>query len=129
MPEIREAQVNSSGRSLHLVAQGFLPYTTVSMVLHSVPIDLGGLTTSGAGGIDALVRLPATAGAGHHVLLLTGEDAAGRSVTISRRIILGHTTKASRSTQVWIAALLILAIVVAAAGVYRRRRRPTGFMP
>jgi hypothetical protein len=65
------------GEQIVVSGSGFLPYSTVSIVVCSTPIVLGTVTTDGAGAFSTAVTVPAGLAAGAHSLVAYGVDPAG----------------------------------------------------
>ena len=57
---------------------GFKPYSTVHLVLHSTPIDLGTAIADGEGFATFEVRIPGFVPSGEHTLTASGIDPSGK---------------------------------------------------
>ncbi|MGY1813920.1 hypothetical protein [Blastococcus sp. SYSU D00820] len=66
-----------AGAEVTLTGSGFLPNSTVTLVVYSTPTVLGTVTTDGAGAFTTTVTLPAGLPAGAHTLVASGVDPAG----------------------------------------------------
>ena len=74
-----DGQITSAepGQQITVVGSGFLPYSTVTIVVYSTPVTLGTVTTDGAGSFSKSVTIPAGLEAGSHSLLAYGVDPSG----------------------------------------------------
>jgi hypothetical protein len=62
-----------------VIGDGFLPYSTATIIIYSDPIVLGSVVTDGAGSFRRAVTVPATLAAGHHSLVASGVAPDGTS--------------------------------------------------
>ena len=66
------------GQSITVVGDGFAPFSMVTVIIYSTPIDLGSSTTDGTGAFAKTVTVP-TLEAGSHTFVASGVDPAGLS--------------------------------------------------
>ena len=140
------------GEEIVVSGNGFLPYSTVSIVVYSTPIVLGTVTTDGAGAFSTAVTVPADLEAGAHSLVAYGVDPAGAAHSLQLDITVAAATQpvaAAPTTAVQVSstaggslaftgfsplpfvvvgAVLLLAGLVLVVGV-RSRRRPADEEP
>ena len=75
------------GDAVAVSGAGYLPGSTVTVVVYSTPTVLGSVTTSSAdGSFDTTVTLPAGLPAGQHTLVATGVAPDGRTWTLTQAI-------------------------------------------
>jgi hypothetical protein len=74
-----------TGQDVTVLGNGFLPFSTATVVIYSTPTVLGTVTTNGAGAFSKQVTIPATLPAGAHTLVAYGMDTSGnpRSMTLA----------------------------------------------
>ena len=65
----------------------FGPGSSVSVTLHSDPIDLGHINADSDGGIDTKIHIPDNLGAGFHILMLEGRNESGEAVIVYQHVI------------------------------------------
>lgn len=65
---VREAK---QGAAITVTGAGFAPDTTVSITLHSEPVELGTIGSDGDGAFTFEVRVPTTAEVGEHTVVVT----------------------------------------------------------
>jgi hypothetical protein len=65
------------GQEITVIGTGFLPYSTVMIVIYSTPTTLGTVTTDGSGSFSKPVTIPTTLEAGAHSLVAYGVDPSG----------------------------------------------------
>jgi len=117
----------SAGGTVDITGSGFVPGESVTVVLHSTPVQLAVLTANVSGAVSGTVTIPSTTAAGAHQLVLTGVT-SGRSATIALAVTdpaaLANTGTPDRTT-LWIALSLIAGGGVAVAGARRRQLATT----
>jgi hypothetical protein len=69
------------GQTVTVQSPGFTPGETVSVTLHSTPVNLGTVTADASGDVDATVTIPIGTVPGAHELIFTGLS-SGRVVTV-----------------------------------------------
>ena len=74
------------GDRVDVAGAGFLPGSTVTVVVYSTPVVLDSLATQVDGSFDTGVTLPTTLPAGTHTLVATGVDPDGNAWTLTRSI-------------------------------------------
>jgi hypothetical protein len=115
----------TAGGSITITGTGFAPVTTFSVVLHSVPVTLGSVTTTLAGTFSAVVTIPSTTAIGTHTVLVGPTAAALLEVTAaSDPPALPRTLSATGvdATVPFGLALLLFAFGLRVFLVSRRRR-------
>jgi titin len=65
------------GQTVTVIGTGFLPYSTVSIVIYSTPVNLGMATTDANGAFTKTVTVPSSLAAGSHSLVAYGVDPSG----------------------------------------------------
>lgn len=65
------------GQQITVIGSGFLPFSTVTIVIYSTPVTLGTVTTDDSGSFSKLVTVPDSLEAGSHSLLAYGVDPSG----------------------------------------------------
>jgi LPXTG-motif cell wall-anchored protein len=65
------------GQQITVLGEGFLPYSSVSVILYSSPVVLGTAVTDGSGAFTKKVTIPTDLQAGTHNLVASGVDQAG----------------------------------------------------
>ncbi|HST83811.1 MAG TPA: OmpA family protein [Kineosporiaceae bacterium] len=83
--------LTAPGTDLVIVGLGFAPYSTVTVILYSTPIELGTGTTDGAGRLSLSVQVPADVAAGSHTFLASGVDPSGGSRLMALPITVAPT--------------------------------------
>jgi LPXTG-motif cell wall-anchored protein len=111
-----------AGGSLTISGTGFAGLTTFTVVLHSNPVTLGTVTTSGAGTFSIHVTIPGGTSAGSHDILVGGTRYATLQVTVASAPTGLPATGLDVSGSVSLAALLLAAGL--ALLIRRRRRHP-----
>ncbi len=120
----------SAGGSITLTGAGFQPGETVTIELHSTPVQIGTTVASANGTINGAVTVPAGTAAGAHTIVVTG---ASSGVTASTPITVAAAsataalaTTGGTSLPVFVpllaAGLLVLGVVLL---IVRRRTRRT----
>jgi titin len=69
------SSINPS-QQITVTGSGFLPYSSVTVVLYSSPVVLGAAVADAHGGFSKLVTLPADLAAGQHNIVASGVDAS-----------------------------------------------------
>jgi hypothetical protein len=69
-----------------VAGSGYLPRSTVTVVVYSTPVVLESLVTNADGSFDTNVTLPAGLPAGAHTLVATGVDPDGGTWTLTQPI-------------------------------------------
>lgn len=125
------------GGSLPVRGAGFLPHSTVTLVVYSTPTVLGTVVTDATGAFTGTVALPAGLAPGAHSLVAVGVDPAGNPRSLVSALTVAGAAPAARAgtgsalaytgaevtgTAVAGLAALGLGTVLTLAG---RRRRPT----
>ena len=124
------AQVEPS-QQITVIGSGFLPYSTVTIIIYSAPIVLATVTTNSIGSFSQPVTLPASLAAGLHNLVASGVDPNGAIHLIRMPVTYSVVAIASALPNTGAPAfqLTILATVLATTGLLLitvgRRRRPT----
>jgi titin len=67
----------TAGQSVTLVGDGYLPGSTVTLVIYSTPTVLGTVVADANGKFTATVTVPAGLAAGSHSLVASGVDSSG----------------------------------------------------
>jgi hypothetical protein len=67
----------SPGEEITVIGDGFLPFSTVTIVIHSTPTMLGQVTTDADGAFSQAVVVPADLEVGEHSLVAYGVDPDG----------------------------------------------------
>ncbi len=88
------AGVLTAGDVVDVSGAGYLPRSTVTVVVYSTPTVLDGLVTKADGSFDTDVTLPADLPEGAHTLVATGVDPDGRTWTLTQPIIAGKAAAA-----------------------------------
>lgn len=88
-----------------VIGTGFMPYSTATIIIYSLPINLGSVVTDGLGNFSKPVKVPADLVVGGHSLVAAGVDPDGQP----------HSLK--------------MAIKVAAAAPATTRRPGSGSLP
>jgi hypothetical protein len=83
------------GQELTVIGTGFLPGSTVQVVVYSTPIVLGSVTTAADGTFSVPVTIPASLEAGQHSLVASGVDATGNVRVLRADVVLGADSAAS----------------------------------
>jgi Glycine rich protein/Putative Ig domain len=109
-----------AGGSLTISGTGFADSTTLTVVLHSNPVTLGTVTTSGTGTFSIQVTIPSDTPAGTHAILVGGTQYATLQVTAVLSTAGLPATGLDVSGSVTLAALLL----AAGLALLWRRRRP-----
>ena len=74
--------------------EGFVPGTTVTVVLASGAVTLGTTTADVTGGISASFAIPANTAPGQHTITATGAAASGGTLSVSTSILVaGASTR------------------------------------
>jgi hypothetical protein len=122
----------SPGGSVQISGSGFVPGTTVQLLLFSSPVSLGTVQANGAGAITASVTIPANTPPGQHTLQAVGQAGSGGTLTLMAQIMVAGSGAqssglASTGAQIGLIAGVGVALVVAGflitAGSRRRRRQ------
>jgi LPXTG-motif cell wall-anchored protein len=76
--------VAPAGSRIHIVGDGFVPGSSVDVILHSTPVALATVKADGAGSISTFVTLPLDVASGAHEIVATGPAPGGgtRSLTM-----------------------------------------------
>jgi len=136
-----------AGQQITVLGKGFLPYSSVTMIIYSSPVVLGTAVTDASGGFTKLVTIPTDLEVGSHNLVASGVDQAGATHLIRMPVTLatassgGSGSSGSGSsgtgsaggtlpfTGVQVARLAVWAGLITGAGLMLiatgRRRRPT----
>lgn len=83
------ADTVTAGQAVDVSGSGYLPGSTVTVVVYSTPTVLDSLVTEGDGSFDTSVTLPAGLPAGAHTLVATGVDRNGDTWTLTRSVTAG----------------------------------------
>ncbi len=67
------------GQQVTVLGEGFLPYSSVTIIVYSSPIVLGTAVADGAGAFVKTVTVPADLEVGSHNLVASGVDLAGKT--------------------------------------------------
>lgn len=67
--------------------EGLAPASTLTLELHSEPIQLGTLTTSATGSADATFTIPNTVAPGHHTLHIFGTAPSGEKLDLYQSLL------------------------------------------
>ncbi|MGY1813092.1 fibronectin type III domain-containing protein [Blastococcus sp. SYSU D00820] len=78
------------GQEITLIGHGFLPYSTVTLVVYSTPQTLGYATTDANGNFVKTIRVPTTLAAGQHTLVAYGVDPDGDPHSMAMAITVGE---------------------------------------
>lgn len=81
------------GQQITILGEGFLPYSSVTIILYSSPVVLGTAVADGAGAFVRKVSIPADLEPGSHNLVASGVDLAGATHLIRMPV----TAKAASS--------------------------------
>ena len=76
------------GQQFTVLGEGFLPYSSVTIILYSSPIVLGTAVTDGTGAFAKLVTVPTDLEAGSHNVVASGVDQAGATRLIRMPVTL-----------------------------------------
>ena len=131
------------GQQIVVVGDGFLPGSTVFVIMYSTPVVLATPTVDADGSFRQAVTVPASLAAGEHTLVASGVDLAGdpRSLTMPVQVAgapvppvgtpvaapVADLAYTGTSTEVVPTALVGVAVLVLGAGlVVAGRRRRSG---
>jgi LPXTG-motif cell wall-anchored protein len=78
------------GQALTVVGDGFLPFSTVTVVIYSTPTVLGTVVTDAAGTFSKPVTIPDLV-AGAHTLVAYGTDSSGNPRSMALAVTVGGT--------------------------------------
>ncbi len=92
------AGVLTAGDVVDISGSGYLPRSTVTVVVYSTPTVLDGLVTKADGSFDTDVTLPADLPEGAHTLVATGVAPDGRTWTLTQPILAGKAPGAGGPT-------------------------------
>ena len=67
----------TTGQQITVTGSGFLPGSTVQLIIYSTPTPLGTVVADSTGSFSALVTVPTSLAAGSHSLVASGVDANG----------------------------------------------------
>lgn len=81
----------SPGGTIQIATRGWLPGSTVTVTMHSEPVQLGQLAANADGTASGLFTVPANAAGGMHTVVLSGTAADGTAASVE----LGLTVTAS----------------------------------
>jgi hypothetical protein len=84
--QLLELRGTRTGGSMGIAGSGYLPGSTVTVVVYSTPTVLDSLVTKADGSFDTDVTLPAGLPAGEHTLVATGVDRNGATWTLTQPI-------------------------------------------
>jgi CshA-type fibril repeat protein len=79
------------GQQITVLGTGFAPYSTATVILYSTPIDLGNVTTDGAGSFSVPVTVPADLANGKHTFLATGINPSGGTRQMALPVTVART--------------------------------------
>jgi chitodextrinase len=68
----------SAGATMKLSGHGYLPNSTVSVIIYSSPRVLTSVVTDGTGSFEVTVTVPKRLESGHHTLVASGVDPSGK---------------------------------------------------
>jgi hypothetical protein len=71
------------GQVVGVTGRGFAPGATVSLVLHSTPVDLGTVIAGSDGTFSHDVTVPESTEGGNHQIIASGNDSAGNAAAAS----------------------------------------------
>jgi hypothetical protein len=115
---------------MQLTGHGYLPNSTVSVIIYSSPQVLTSVVTDGTGSFTVTVTVPKGLESGHHTLVASGVDSTGevRYVTLPVTVSGGTTGSGGLAyTGVDVALPLIGGLIALVAGaalmVVARRRK------
>ncbi|MCU1616003.1 MAG: fibronectin type protein [Frankiales bacterium] len=115
------------GQKITVKGSGYLPYSTVTVIIYSTPTVLGSVVTDAAGNFTLAVTVPADLAPGDHHLVSSGVASDG-----TQRFMRMDITLASASNQLawtgfsalpWVGAGVGLVAVGTAGLILARRRR------
>jgi hypothetical protein len=127
----------AAGSALHLTASGFTAGETVEVWLHSTPVKLAAVTTSGSGSVNLTVTIPASTTPGAHSLVVNGvtsgvtgsaaltvtaAGAADPAVTDPAATGTAALAATGSSVTIPLTVALLLAVLGVALLVFRMRR-------
>lgn len=126
--------VAAPGERITVIGSGFLPFSTVSIVIHSTPTVLGQVITDANGAFSEAVVVPPGLAAGAHSLVAYGVDPAGNPHLLRMDVTVAAATTAQARlantgldmaplTYVAFAAgLLVIGFALVASSRARRRQ-------
>jgi hypothetical protein len=88
----------SRGQHVTLVGTGFLPYSSVSLILYSTPVVLGSVVTDAQGDFTREVSVPTELTAGTHNFVASGVDSAGAIRMTRMQVSVAELPSAGGST-------------------------------
>jgi LPXTG-motif cell wall-anchored protein len=122
-----EPSKSEAGGTIHVVADGFMADSEVTITLHSDPVELGTATADADGVVDTTVTLPDNVEAGAHTIEVAGIDADGNPRVVTAVLEIEGSGGGSGSLPQTGAAILGLvgagALLVTAGGVLTRARK------
>ncbi|WP_457025656.1 hypothetical protein [Geodermatophilus sp. SYSU D01119] len=85
----------TAGRAVTLTGSGYLPDSTVTLVVYSTPTVLGTVVTDGNGAFSTTVTLPSGLASGAHTLVASGVDPAGNPRALALPVTVAATGAAA----------------------------------
>jgi hypothetical protein len=70
----------AAGATVHVSGNGFAPDSSVVLIMHSAPVQIGEVTTDASGSFDGTAELPRHVPAGVHHIAVTGANTAGDAI-------------------------------------------------
>lgn len=121
------------GGSLTVGGTGFVDNESITLTLHSTPVVLATLTSSGAGTFSITVSIPSSTAPGAHQIIATGAsgDSATTDITVTGAIVSTATSSGLAFTGADIAAVSAVGAVALGLGGFlllagKRRRTAAG---